>query len=361
MDIADIVQKIEKEYEMAMKYDKDIASLYDKVSAGTATYTEASKFAEISGQHIGNVLVSNLAESFPDGITIEDALQLVPPPLRENHEYVAAVAEQAQKTMNEKAGVGLKPVVPEFDFDGANTIAGRIADGLTEEQIKAECVKASRHTVDNSMRENARAHDQAGLRVRVTRKYDGVGLSRGRECTWCLERCGEDMTYSEAYDKGAFERHPGCGCELLYITGKSTQRQVNWQHNQWEKVQNDDIIKERKQYGLENGTPRFKTANMSSEDYAKAVEMWKRLEEYPGLSGKEKEWVYEQFDNNLTLEEKKNPLVCRPFGNNRYYAVNRGHNQYKIYYKEPIEPTSDVVDEVLTEMFGPGWQELLDE
>ncbi len=54
-------------------------------------------------------------------------------------------------------------------------------------------------------------------------------------------------------------------------------------------------------------------------------------------------------------------LVCRPFGNNRYYAVHKGHNQYKIYKVEPIEKTDNIVDEVLTEMFGSDWKKYWDE
>ena len=44
------------------------------------------------------------------------------------------------------------------------------------------------------------------------------------------------MPYSEAYAKGAFQRHPGCGCELIYKVGKRTQRQSDWTRNKWEDV-----------------------------------------------------------------------------------------------------------------------------
>lgn len=73
---------------------------------------------------------------------------------------------------------------------------------------------------DESIKENASAAERAGLEVRVTRIYDGVGLSGGRECQWCISRCGKDMTLDEAYEKGAFQRHPGCGCEIEYTSAK---------------------------------------------------------------------------------------------------------------------------------------------
>ena len=102
------------------------------------------------------------------------------------------------------------------------------------------------------MRMNASAHESAGLRVTVTRVYDGVGLSNGRTCQWCLDRFGEDMTYQEAYDKGAFQRHPGCGCELYYKTGKRVQRQTDWTKNKWTDETDSKQIAVRRAYGVKN-------------------------------------------------------------------------------------------------------------
>ena len=89
--------------------------------------------------------------------------------------------------------------------------------------LKNEIVTDMLKSSDDSMRENAGAAEKAGLEVRVTRTYDGVGLSGGRECQWCLDRCGENMTLQEAYAKGAFQRHPGCGCEIEYTSAKGVK------------------------------------------------------------------------------------------------------------------------------------------
>lgn len=120
--------------------------------------------------------------------------------------------------------------------------------------------------------------------------------------------------------------------------------------------ENKEEINEQKRVAY-----HLRTGELSAEEYAIAKEYWNRLTEYPDLSGKEKEYIYELFDNNLSDEEKQMALVCRPFGNNRYYAVHKGHNQYKIYNVEPIEQTDNIVDEVLTEMFGSDWKRYLDE
>lgn len=106
----------------------------------------------------------------------------------------------------------------------------------------------------DSLRENASNADNVGLEVRVSRTYDGVGLSNGRECQWCFERCGENMTLEEAYNKGAFQRHPGCGCIIEYISlrGEKTYQTGKSGPNNW---LSEDEFQKRVNYGLDGRTP----------------------------------------------------------------------------------------------------------
>lgn len=86
--------------------------------------------------------------------------------------------------------------------------------------LKNEIVTNALETSDQSMEKNASAAENAGLEVRVTRTYDDVGLSGGRECQWCKDRECTNVTLDEAYRIGAFQRHPGCGCEIEYTSAK---------------------------------------------------------------------------------------------------------------------------------------------
>lgn len=119
---------------------------------------------------------------------------------------------------------------------------------MSEDGIKKDIETAVRKIADNSMKENASAANNVGLEVKVTRRYDGVGLDGGRQCQWCLDRCGESMSYQEAVSIGAFQRHPGCGCEIDYITEKGAQRQTDWMTNTWTHVHDDVILETRKEY-----------------------------------------------------------------------------------------------------------------
>lgn len=237
MDAKDLAEKIEREYEAAMRADKKISVLYGKVSAGTATYQEAGQFASMSGDHIGGILVRNLDEVYPNGITVAEAMDLIPPPLRKNEEYVRNVTIRIQRTMNERAGVGLKALPGEMNSEMVSNLAEDVASGVSREQILKECENISRKIVDDAAQKNAAMQSRVGMKVRVTREYDDVGVHNGKDrCQWCLDRCGTDMSYDEAYAKGAFERHPGCGCIITYTSKKGTVTRQSAAGEYWHEV-----------------------------------------------------------------------------------------------------------------------------
>ncbi len=92
--------------------------------------------------------------------------------------------------------------------------------GLLGDFIKNEIITDALKNSDDSLKANASSAENAGLEVRVSRSYDGIGLSGGRECEWCKGRECSDVTLAEAYRIGAFQRHPGCGCEIEYTSAK---------------------------------------------------------------------------------------------------------------------------------------------
>ena len=115
-----------------------------------------------------------------------------------------------------------------------------LSDSLLENAVQK--------VLDDSLRENASNASGAGLEVRVTRTYDGIGLSSGRECKWCLDRCGENMTLNEAYNKGAFQRHPGCGCVIEYTSNKGVKTIQTGKYSGWNFA---DELEKRKTVGLD--------------------------------------------------------------------------------------------------------------
>lgn len=135
---------------------------------------------------------------------------------------------------------------------------GDIFDNATE--------TSGRKVSDDSIKENAEFQSNSGLEVRVTRTYDEVGLSNGRECLFCKERECRNYTLSQAYDIGAFQRHDGCGCIIEYTSakGEKTVQTGKSGRSGWITVEE---FRERVDYGLDGRkiTPQERMINAAIE------------------------------------------------------------------------------------------------
>lgn len=119
---------------------------------------------------------------------------------------------------------------------------------MITDDSRNEITTISLKSEDDSLYRNAENANGAGLEVRVSRTYDGVGLSGGRECEWCKERECDNVTLDEAYRIGAFQRHPGCGCEIEYTNTKGKTTIQTGKFSGWS--MKEELAK-RKEVGLE--------------------------------------------------------------------------------------------------------------
>lgn len=224
MEKAEVINKLRRNFELARTHHKRFSALYDKVLDGTITYPEVQELAKMSGEEIGNAVYQYVKEN-PGEFTEEELMDLIPDVLQINHEYVSEACEVAQEQINKKAGVGLKPAKPDFDRVRASDLA-KVILTESEEAARAKSANNSMHEVDEAIQKNAELHDNVGLNVTITRRYDGVGLrDRTKACSWCLARQGT-WGYRDALDNGVFERHVGCGCTIIYKTSRFTHMQT---------------------------------------------------------------------------------------------------------------------------------------
>lgn len=229
MTVDELIEAIKKSYDERIRGSK---------YSGSASLRVIETIAAKTGLTMSMVLLKHLDKQYPDGeIPEADLRTIVADSLEHNYSYIAEKTRRAQEKILEEAEVGIKPVVPEFNRGRAEGIAKNYSETGNREEFKKNIQNHSQNIVDESIKQNARVHQRLGLEPRVTRIYDGVGVHKRKDpCAWCKARAGTNMPYNEAYDKGAFERHPGCGCEILYMVGKRTQRQSDWTHNEWEDV-----------------------------------------------------------------------------------------------------------------------------
>lgn len=210
----------------------DKKQIEKQIREGKGSFKELHNLAQISGTETADEITRQI--NVDAEMSAEEARGIIHQPLVNNHAYIARMAAAVIGTMYQRAGLGVKALIPAYNIVRENELV-RLATLaiLTREAIEVLSLKVE----DDSIRENAYASENLGLEPRVTRIYDNVGVHNGKDvCQWCLDRCGENMPLSEAYAKGSFERHPGCGCELLYTTQKGTQRQTDWRTNTWTQI-----------------------------------------------------------------------------------------------------------------------------
>ncbi|MDO5131436.1 MAG: hypothetical protein Q4D81_00455 [Eubacteriales bacterium] len=255
-------QEIQKRFNKRVSADPYLKKLMERVENGSATFadvdTYACQVAECYNTAIHEVLGDVGIEEYRQA-----AQTTIPKGFHALYDRASDYTEQFINAQLQDAGIGMKAVRAEYDAEKERDVTGKIlertqaaeeisqVEGFSNLQVESFAQKAA----TNTLQKNAEVQSRAGLEVTVTRIYDGVGLHDGKdECKWCLERRGENMPYSEAYAKGAFSRHPGCHCEILYKTAKGIQRQTDWTHNQWEDVADEQALKIRRRFAEEDSS-----------------------------------------------------------------------------------------------------------
>lgn len=255
---ANIKKSFDAKYENAQLLGEPLHGVFVRIKSGDATFRDADMYSVEVG--------SMLSDSMKEYITLDDmpnrtlyrniAQKTIGTGLKDGYGLVSNITSVIQEEMNAAAGIGLKPVKPKLDVQAVDNIVDRAVAAKTQEELDgvlAEPVKTfTRRVADDSAKANARMHNRAGLEVKVEREYDGVGLHNGTDvCDWCKQREGT-WTYNKAMAAGVFERHEGCGCEIIYTSRKGvSSRQVSWQKNEWQEGKRNALVEEAKRKNVE--------------------------------------------------------------------------------------------------------------
>lgn len=209
-------------FKRRLQSNKKLASLLRSADG----YGNANDFAKTCGKELAQV-VNAVASEFA-GLDAKAVYAILEPSLRENYGEVVKFCKSAQTAIYRDAGLGLNALEPAYSEVIARN-AYRVAEGIAEatepltlEGLTNLVAHAGMTVVDASIDTNAEAAANMGLETHIVRTYDGVGLHDGKTpCRWCMDRAGDWTDYKSAYDAGAFERHPGCGCRIDYHVGKT--------------------------------------------------------------------------------------------------------------------------------------------
>ena len=193
--------------------DKSMQSLRSKISKD-GTFEDVEEYAKLLGEILDDTIKD---------VPIDELEPILEALTKLEGKYINGVSAFVQQRMNKELGTELGAVIEEktqnlvLETYKQSKYIENPEDLYTK--LKNSAITENLKQVDNFQKKNAEFHSNIGFNVTVTRIYDEIGLrDRTQPCQWCLSRCGVDVPYDEAIDRGMFERHEGCGCKIIYKT-----------------------------------------------------------------------------------------------------------------------------------------------
>ena len=200
---------IKSEIASAVNSDFRANVLLGKLREKGAGYKEAQAYAIRVGTVTGNVL----KRYQPDDLSEWDLEDLIPGTLGLNHSMVATACTEAQKNINKKARIGIRPQEPDFDGNRAYGLVEAVKErGKIGPAFYDQLTNFSQNVVDQSIRENADTQSSAGISAKIVRTADA------HCCKWCDDLAGT-YDYDEVRDTGnpVWARHDNCRCLIEYV------------------------------------------------------------------------------------------------------------------------------------------------
>ena len=196
----------------AVNRDYRIGVMWARLHEKGAGYKEAHAYA----LRVGTVTGQVLKKYQPEDLSEWDLEDLIPGTLGLNHAMVATACTEAQKNLNLRAGVGIRPQVPKFD--------GNRAFGLVEAVKKRgeigplfydQVTNFSQNVVDQAIKDNAEVQSGAGLHPTIVR------TAEAHCCKWCDDLAGTyDYDDVRATGDPVWARHDNCRCLIEYVADR---------------------------------------------------------------------------------------------------------------------------------------------
>lgn len=249
--VPSLLETIQKQFDEEIKSNETIKAILKKQKQGAVDYTDSLSFAKELGVSLKKVLQKNINEDMlPDGrMYYNIAQRLLEPMIKQNYDLVSRQCEVTQNLLNKKANLSLKAIVPEYDEEKTASIIDYISNADKYSQREKSFLDSletnAKSVVDDSVRENADFHYNAGLRPKIIR------TTVGKTCKWCQAMAGV-YDYSKVNNTGndVFRRHANCDCTVVYDPGNGSKTVQNVWDKKIQYKSNQNEIKKRIQLGV---------------------------------------------------------------------------------------------------------------
>lgn len=251
--VPELMEQIDAKFKANNLRDRQLGRVSQRITAGTADLSDAHTFAERLGFNLSNALTGTLREdNLPNGrLYYNIAERTVIPALEQDYELVNEAAAMIQKSIDEKAQIGLASVRADFPMERIQNLIDKLtADEITPQQVISwltePIVNNSEAFVDDYVEANSKFRAKAGLKTKIIRK------AAWNCCDWCSKLEG-------TYDYGSapsdiYRRHEFCRCTVTYQSEKISQNV--WSKRKWdtpkvETPKRNELTAEERQSQLE--------------------------------------------------------------------------------------------------------------
>lgn len=244
--VPELMEAIRADYGIRLADSPELADIAERIAKGTAVLADGHELAVVRGELLSETLQSVITPSvLPDGrLYFNIANRTVRPMLEDNYAAVNEAASLIQTTLDQKDGIGLRPVRATFAEGRVAGLIDKLSDenAITEAALKflgEPVVNCTESFFDDYIMANASARSRAGMTVRLERKLGASEMRSyraGRKtrayrvpCSYCRGLAGsyEFSTPSEA--SYLFARHESCRCIITYTNSKNPAASITRQ------------------------------------------------------------------------------------------------------------------------------------
>lgn len=224
----ELLARLREAFEASYTNNRRIRALLEQLEDYRFASGAMNDYAEEVGDVLAVVFRENLSSAdLPDGKMYWNiAENVVNPMLSNNYALITRASSVAVFTLNEHAGLGIRPIVPEMDRDKIRGIDDMLANAERYDDIAPRfletVVNYSESVATDSARVNADFQYESGLSPKIIREAE-AGC-----CEWCESLAGV-YDYREVKDTGndVYRRHENCRCRVMYEPGQGRRQNVH--------------------------------------------------------------------------------------------------------------------------------------
>ena len=239
----ELLERIRGEFSWRIETDARINELFEQTNGFSTASRAMNDYAQRCGEILAEVFEQELSSDvLPDGRMYWNiAENVVNPMLANNYELVTQACSQAITTLNEHAGIGIQPIVPEMNRDRIRGIDNLLANAERYDdvapQFREAVVNYSQSVATDAVRENADFQYRAGMNPKIIREAEAGA------CEWCQGLAGT-YDYSKVRGTGndVYRRHENCRCRVMYEPHRGGRRQDVYS-KEW-KIQSEERVAE---------------------------------------------------------------------------------------------------------------------